>query len=648
MKTRNIGRSIRLAALSAVGGVLGLGLCNSAMAQPRKPTEVPDAARVEKVIRAELDKAVAKFSATPNRAVADEIESLFDIYVAYGLPEKDTGLLADLAAWRRLGLQAGDGKNPSGQKIAPFLVANPELSKGLVFMVRPEDDIPGVYALMAKMLEKHEKELADTRSGATEAGALAVAISVVYDKPPAHPVLAAQGDKAAPVAIDPMEVFEFFLASEPRLVVKSRQPRVWVNIVDVHCDMDDLRWAQQTYMGNQMVGKVYSSIVYDTGAFKFGREKKVFKDGYTLRNIKKVGGVCTEQAYFASEVAKAIGVPSVYVTGEGSDVGHAWVGYMKNAGSRMQWDFSEGRFGDYKTTQGRVIDPQTGRATTDAFAGLSELIASATKEKIWEAQGRTDAAARLIQKANREGRVGKPWPPAWPTGEGWGDMPKAGPREADIGPALVQLRAALTACAGYEPAWRLLMLWSEKGMLDGAAKKEWADAVIKMAARDRPDFAFAVLTPMIRSAEPAAEQCRLWDWAAGEFQKRPDLVSASRVAQGECWEKAGESARAWTSYKDVITKYPNDGRGILIALARAEALLLKEKKDSSVVGLYEDAFRRINKPAQMSPGFETASNYYLVGSRYVQVLDGAGRAADATRIRKQIGLDDAAKGGKGG
>lgn len=644
MKTRTVGLAMRVVVLVAVvGGCVGVSA--PAHGQARKPAESPDAARVEKVVRAELDKALARFAATPTRAVMDELEGLFDVYVAYAMPDRDTGLLADLAAARRLGLQASDAKNPSGPGLAPFLVANPELCKGLVFLVRPEDDLPGVYALMAKMKEKHEKEMADTRAGATEIGALAAAIAVVYDRPPAHPVLAKQGDKAAPAAVDPLEVFEFFVASQPRLQMRSRQPRVWVNVVDVHCDMDDLRWAQQMYAGNQMVGKVYSSIVYDTGAFKFGREKKVFKDGYTLRNIKKVGGVCTEQAYFASEVAKAIGVPSVYVTGEGSDVGHAWVGYMKNMGNRQAWDFSEGRFGDYKTTQGRVEDPQTGRATSDAFAGLSELIAAATKEKLWEAEARTDAAARLIQKMNK---VGKAWPPAWPTGEGWGEMPKEGARGAEVGQALTQLKAALTACAGYEPAWRLLMQWSEKGMLDGAAKKEWGDAVMRISGRDRPDLAFAVLSPMIRSTAPAAEQSRLWDWTASEFQKRPDLVSSARVAQGECWEKAGEGGRAWDAYKDVITKYPNDGRGILIAIGRADALLHKEKKESSVVGLYEDAFRRIAKPAKMSPGFETSSNYYIVGVRYAQVLSEAGRAADATRIRKQIGMEEAPPGGKGG
>ena len=48
---------------------------------------------------------------------------------------------------------------------------------------------------------------------------------------------------------------------------------------------------------------------------------------------------------------------------------------------------------------------------------------------------------------------------------------------------------SLAACAGHEPAWRLLMQWAEKGMLSTAQKKDWAGTVMKIAGRDRPDFA---------------------------------------------------------------------------------------------------------------------------------------------------------------
>jgi hypothetical protein len=305
-------------------------------------------------------------------------------------------------------------------------------------------------------------------------------------------------------------------------------------------------------------------------------------------------------------------------------------------GTHATWDFSEGRFGEYKQSEGSVQDPQTNQMTSDAFVGLSEMLVGLPKNTIRTAVARTDAAVRLEYLSSTKGSL----PAQWPTGEEWGKTPPPLPvpaRTADTSSALAMLKEALTGCPGYERAWRELAGWSQKGALNAAQKKEWSEVALKVAGRERPDFGYAVLAPMIAATSDPAEQSKLWDWAVSEFHRRPDLVSAARLAQGKSWEKAGDNAKAWEAYKDIITKYPNDGRSIITALKRAETLLQKTGKDGAVLGTYEDAFRRINKPQQMSPGFETASNYYEVGSRYADLLEAAGKKADADRVRKQIG-----------
>jgi hypothetical protein len=597
----------------------------------------------ESAARAELERNMRRLATEPAKAVRGDLEKLFDLCVAYGAIDQDASLLVDVAAARRMALHLSDPKNAAGPKVTGLLLANKELMTTLAMAVRPEDDVAGAYGILEKLAERWPQDVAD-RAGF---GELVAAVCVVYDKPPEHPTLEQGGASptgASPARVDPLEVFEFFKGSWGRLMYRDRLPaELLTHMVDVHSSVEDLRWAQKAYAGNMAIGKVYSSIVYDTASFKFGRPKKVFKDGYTLRNIKKVGGVCAEQAYFASEAAKAIGVPSVFITGEGADVGHAWVGYLKNVGNRSAWDLTEGRFGDYKTLQGRVDDAHTGKETTDAAIALTEWMVAVPRAALRAAGARTDAAARLAQATLRPGD----WPPAWPGGEAWGAQPPGNARAADAPTALAMLRGALASCAGYLPAWGLLGAWADKGMLDGEAKKEWGDLVMKIAGRDRPDFAMAMLTPMIRSCPTAQEQSKLWDWAAAEFHHRPDLVSAARLAQGECWEKAGDSAKAWEAYKDVIDKFANDGRSVLAALARGELLLHNSGKDASVLGLYEDAFRRTSRPSLMSPGFETASNYYRVGFRYAQLLDGAGRGADAKRVRKQIGAPEKPEGPNG-
>lgn len=602
-----------------------------APARATPPEPKPQADALDKKIRAELARVMARLSdgGSPSSLLV-EVTRILDLHLAYNQHDRSGESLVQLAIARRTLAQLAAPKNDAAKALIPFLLANPDTAAALALAIRTEDQILEAYAVLDKLVKQFPAETADKSGNAS----LIAALCVVYDKPPAHPTLPR---RSAP-AIDPAGVFTYF-RTHPKLPFAGRLPtELLVHLVDRHASETDARWAMQNYAGNQTVGKLFDSITYDTAALKYGREKKIFaeKTGYTLANIKRVGGVCAEQAYFASEVAKAIGVPSVYITGDGSDLDHAWVGYLRNRSGRLVWDFTEGRFGDYQHTQGRVMHPQTNRVTSDAFIGLTEWIAAATPAAARLAIARGDAAAHLMQLAEKPGS----FPPAWP-GDEWGSSGGETPavlRTADITSALAILREALTACAGHEPAWQLLGEWSTKGLLSSSQKREWSEAVIKMAGATRPDFALAMLHPMFASIEDAAEQSRMWDWAASQFHRRPDLVSAARVSQGKCWEKAGDNARAWAAYQDVITRFANEGSSVLAALAQCEDLLNRTNKREAALGLYEEAFRRISKPSNMSPGFANGSNYYRVGHRYSMLLEQAGRNGDSARVRRQIGV----------
>ena len=78
-----------------------------------------------------------------------------------------------------------------------------------------------------------------------------------------------------------------------------------------------------------------------------------------LPNLVRFGGVCSDQAYFASTVAKAMGVPSAVITGTGPDVGHAWIGYLEVRGREAAWNLESGRYDAYKNVRGVAADPQT-------------------------------------------------------------------------------------------------------------------------------------------------------------------------------------------------------------------------------------------------------------------------------------------------
>jgi tetratricopeptide (TPR) repeat protein len=83
---------------------------------------------------------------------------------------------------------------------------------------------------------------------------------------------------------------------------------------------------------------------------------------YRLKTIKTKGGICTDQSYYTSEVAKAKGVPAFIFSGAGSDGFHAWTAYMQKSGS---WNFGVGRYENARFVTGTTIDPQTWETATD-------------------------------------------------------------------------------------------------------------------------------------------------------------------------------------------------------------------------------------------------------------------------------------------
>jgi hypothetical protein len=84
---------------------------------------------------------------------------------------------------------------------------------------------------------------------------------------------------------------------------------------------------------------------------------------YRLVDIGKAGGICSDQAFFVSQVGKAHGIPTVLLLGQGTSGGHAWVGYADGPGA---WNLEVGRYREHKYVAGSTWDPQTWRRITDA------------------------------------------------------------------------------------------------------------------------------------------------------------------------------------------------------------------------------------------------------------------------------------------
>ena len=107
--------------------------------------------------------------------------------------------------------------------------------------------------------------------------------------------------------------------------------------------------------------KAFESIEYDQGRYV----KSVYDwpwGEYLLADIKKHGGICVDQAYYAAITGKALGIPTIFFSGQGKDGGHAWIGYLKGPG---HWDLNVARYASQNYATGEGLNPQSWTPISD-------------------------------------------------------------------------------------------------------------------------------------------------------------------------------------------------------------------------------------------------------------------------------------------
>lgn len=616
------------------------------------PAAEPAKVALNKGLATRADNLMLRLKAgEPPRNLVPEAERLLDLSIAYAQPTRDASAIVRVTSIHRLLSALADLKTvPEG--VPAVLADNPNLAREIALSLANEDKPERVFALLSRLAKGRPELVGD----GSKLSAVIAAICLVHDDPPAHPVLPRTPapirggpDPAAkplvmPAAtpVDPLLLLDALAASRRQSIypLESMPVALLVHVVDAHATPQDRTWARGTYAGNRAPGMLYDSITYDTAHFKYNQPKKIFREkAYSLENIKRVGGVCVEQAYFASEVGKALGVPSVFVTVRGASIGHAYVGYLKQQGGSVVWDFDEGRGDEYEDLRGNVLHPQTGKVVDTGSVALTATLARDKPEDRALAAALTIMAARVGTLAGG----GTEYPPAAPDDLKHAASAKFRPASAETQLELV--KAAVGTAPAHEPAWRLAGSMAQLGQLSSTQRGEWCKAAITLCARSAPDFTFDVLSSMI-TPSGADEQDRQWDWASKQFNTRPDLVAECHMSAARAWEQAGTPAKAYAEYQEVIRRFPNDGTAIVSALAKSESLLKDAAKPQTILDLYQDAFRRISKPSRTSTEFVTVSNYYRVGFRLAELLRAAGRTGEANQIMDQIGAAALATGGQ--
>ncbi|NNJ27875.1 Ig-like domain-containing protein [Alienimonas chondri] len=266
------------------------------------------------------------------------------------------------------------GLGDKSDEILAWLKERPDLRETLFNAFTPADDVAAGMTVFRELYDEFGDRLG-------KYGALATAAAVVWDDPVRGPYQydhhAERAKAELPTEERPaaVENVRYFLDRED--VMQGRAERLpWellVMTIDHRTPIEERNFALANYGANRSrFGECYSQVPYDKEMLETESRRGALNGlPYTLPAILAKGGVCAHQADYASRVGKSLGVPAMYVRGDGKfgGAGHAWVMWVDVTGvtdSALKFSLeSHGRYQDDHYYVGFLNDPQTGEETTD-------------------------------------------------------------------------------------------------------------------------------------------------------------------------------------------------------------------------------------------------------------------------------------------
>lgn len=409
-----------------------------------------------------------------------------------------------------------------------------------------------------------------------------------------------------------LDSYRFYMANERRLAMHpSKLPfELAVFVVGTHLRDSERQWILANYNARRLPRptQMYASVPW-TMALAPAHGKGLGME-YTLANIKQHGGCCMEQAYFTESVFRTLGVPAVYMRGEGRRGGHAWAGVLSVRG-RAQWDVSSGRYTYDRYYQGHVTDPTAPRQTlSDSHIRLTASLFSARSLKpVEQAYFFTDAAEWVNHNAS-----------ALPDG---------------TDPAAVMINLldqAVDACAYHARTWDLLASIAASGKMTEDQAIEWAKRLFETMARDCPDFFVMRLPALLEPVSDVKKKADIYDRAFGAFsRRRPDLAANVKIWEGDIWLEQDNVLKAVQSYMYPLVSFTKDDH--VLDQARNRLAELDDKADPNAL---EDACKSIVRGLYGKDQTEQIEACNLALSKLANIYDSRDEPRKAAKMRSMI------------
>ena len=398
-------------------------------------------------------------------------------------------------------------------------------------------------------------------------------------------------------------LYDYFRTANPRLRFSlSDMPwQLQTYVVDVVISREEAQWLWKRYGQRGEVGSLYFEVPYDTAAFYQGADKRIAGTLYTLDNLQRLGGVCVDQSYFATQIGRSMGVPTVTIIGQGGggDVSHAWVGFLENKGKQLAWNLRSGRYEEQLYFTGSVNDPQTRERISESETSiLSELQKSSPGNRVL-----ATALLRSVDILTHR-------------------------QQCDV------VVRSLILSPGQREAWLKLADLGRDGQLTEAQLDQVKQVVRDFAVKDYADLAFEIFVRMM-SRQSNLEQITALDALVPLFkQKRPDLVARARLQQGRLHLALKNTEPALRAFDDVLRNYLYAGTVVLDTMQEVDTLLRELKQQRKLAAVYAHVLGNVPKP--QASAWASQSVYCQLARSYVNLLDETGDRTTAAKIRAQI------------
>ncbi|MBL7220807.1 MAG: hypothetical protein ISS69_11885 [Phycisphaerae bacterium] len=527
-------------------------------------------------------------------------------------------------------LAARSGMFKDGKELFKWLVANRGLSRvlfrGMQDVGEPADSLNAVAQLKSvgdkKLLAFPELVTAFATSRAAR----------YYHEQPSPASLA--------------ESFAYYTTRKMRYDLKTMPYELSRYLTDTRLSIAERLWAYGRYNRYPNPAKAYFDLKYDTDHFEKGDPKKISKLAFTLPNLRKVGGVCIEQAYYSSEVCKALGIPAKIVGGRGGGgVYHAWMMCFisKRRGRAAGWDSSTGRYAEQKYFVGDVQNPANGRRLLDCELMLEGAAALLPPSRREDADTATQLAVLAADVANAAEPADLKDLQALAAlhKKRFGTSPMAKPPEATIKIDMGIVEGFLTDAINYNlahrPVWDFIIeLRESRDMLKVSHLGKYFDVLISRTAKVYPDYSCEMVMRIVPSLPDPKGRMNVYKKAMSVYASRRDLQGRIMIACGDDYAKQSKPASALKFYEAAALRNVDVADIVTMAAGKAEKLLVDAGHKKLAIAMYTKLFKAAKKPGKASTAFTGQTSYYIIASRLATLLETAGQTKDAQKIRTMI------------